>query len=194
MGAGEAAGQPPTEQELKIPVSELGPVRERLAATGAARTSPARLEINHLFDNAAGELAASGHALRLRYVGGSWLLTLKGPPLYRGAVKERQELETRVDDGNVVTAVLERLGFRPSMRYEKERETWQLGEVEVALDHTPMGDFVEIEGAIGDLEGAARRLDLDPRRAVPASYVALWRIYREQHPELDLPVHMVFSA
>ncbi|MCG6964412.1 MAG: class IV adenylate cyclase [Acidobacteria bacterium] len=194
MISGEAPGRPPTEQELKIPVADLGEVRRRLGAVGASCTSSARLEINVLFDNAAGELTASRRVLRLRYAGGSWLLTLKGPPIYRGAVKEREELETRVDDGEVVTAVLDRLGFRPSMRYEKERETWQLGEVEVALDHTPMGEFVEIEGPVEHLEDAAYRLGLDPERAVRLSYVGLWRSYREEHPELDLPIHMVFGA
>lgn len=194
MGSGEAAGRPPTEQELKIPVADLEPLRKRLAAAGATRTTPAGLEMNVLFDNPTGELTASRHVLRLRYAGGSWLLTLKGPPVYRGAVKEREELETRVDDGNMVTAVLDRLGFRPVVRYEKERESWRLGEVEVALDHTPMGDFVEIEGPIERLEDAAHRLELDPQQAVRASYVALWQSYREQHPELDLPIHMVFGA
>jgi adenylate cyclase, class 2 len=194
MGSGKAASRPPIEQELKIPVTDLGPVRARLEAAGGELTTPAHLETNLLFDNAAGELATSRLALRLRRVDCGWVLTLKGPPVYRGAVKEREELETQVEDGKTVVAILERLGFRPVVRYEKERESWRLGEVDVALDHTPMGDFVEIEGRLEHLDAAARRLDLDPQRAVPDSYVALWNSYREEHPELELPIHMVFGA
>jgi hypothetical protein len=54
-----------------------------------------------------------------------------------------------------------------------------------------MGDFVELEGAVATLEEAAKTLDLDPARAVRGSYLSLWEQYREQHPELDLPVDMV---
>jgi adenylate cyclase class 2 len=70
------------------------------------------------------------------------------------------------------------------MRYEKQRESWMLGETRVDLDHTPMGDFVELEGPTDSLEATAHRLGLDPERAVAQSYIGLWRDFRRQHPEL----------
>lgn len=182
----------PIEQELKIPVEDLGRVRTSLERRGAVRLAESRREVNLLFDDEAGTLASSQCALRLRRWGGSWRLTHKGPPVYIGQVKTRQELETGVADGGVLLAILERLGFRPVLRYEKDRETWRLDDVEVALDHTPMGDFVELEGPNNRLEAVAERLDLDATAAVRGSYVSLWRSYREAHPDLELPVHMVF--
>ncbi len=183
----------PVEREIKIPVADRDAVRAALVRAGAELVGPAGREVNLLFDDDAGSMAGSGRVLRLRHSGGRWLVTLKGPAAYRGAIKEREELETGVDDGDVLQAVFERLGLRPLVRYEKDRETWRLGGVEVALDHTPMGDFVELEGPAGALEAAARALGLDPGSAVRGSYVGLWRAYREAHPGLDLPDDMVFE-
>ena len=88
--------------------------------------------------------------------------------------------------------ILEHLGFSAAARYEKHRETWLLGGIEVVLDHTPMGDFVEIEGSRESLDSTAASLDLDPEKAVRGSYLSLWSEYRKSHRGRDLPVDMVF--
>jgi len=182
----------PVESELKIPVDGLGPVRARLEAAAATLLAACDREVNTLYDDASRRLLASGYALRLRRSERRWRLTFKGPVSYRGSVKEREELETEVGDGEVVAAIFGRLGLMPARRYEKDRERWQMGEVEVSLDHTPMGDFVEIEGPVEALHAVAAALGLDPARAVRGSYVTLWASYREAHPELALPEDMVF--
>ena len=183
----------PVESELKIPVHDLGPVRARLQAGAATRLAARDREVNTLFDDAAQRLMSAGHALRLRCSEGRWKLTFKGPVRYRGTVKQREELETEVADGEVVAAIFGRLGLVPSRRYEKDRERWRLGQAEVCLDHTPMGDFVEIEGPVEALDEVAAGLGLDPARAVRGSYVTLWASYRDGHPELGLPEDMVFQ-
>jgi len=185
--------RPSTEQELKIPVADLGTVRERLAEVGARRLNPSRREVNVLFDTDDGEIARTDRALRLRRVDGRWILTYKGPPTYRGPVKEREELETVVESGEVVEAILGYLGLRPAVRYEKDREVWTWKGLEIVLDRTPMGDFVEIEGPEDGLAQAAREVGLDPDSALQGSYVTLWERYRAEHPELGLPHDMVFS-
>jgi len=43
-------------------------------------------------------------------------------------------------------AALGLLGYQPARRYDKIRTIWRYHAHELALDHTPMGDFVEIEG------------------------------------------------
>ena len=78
------------------------------------------------------------------------------------------------------------------LRYEKDRETWTSAGVTVTLDHTPMGDFVELEGPAGELVRMAGDLEVDADAAVRDSYPSLWRAYRVRHPELDLPEDMVF--
>jgi adenylate cyclase class 2 len=131
--------------------------------------------------------------LRLRQHGDRNLLTLKGPVSYNGAIKVRAEQETEFSDLSRMVDIFERLGFSVFMKYEKDREEWLLDEFSVVLDHTPMGDFVEVEGPAERLERAARLLGLDPAAAVRGSYVSLWLEYRKLHPELDLPTNMVFA-
>jgi adenylate cyclase class 2 len=181
-----------TESELKIPVRDLGAVRARLRASEATLVHPTQREVNLLFDTHDGRLASSGQILRLRTVADRQLVTFKGPASYRGSIKEREEFEFEVSDGDMTATIFGRLGLRATMRYEKDRETWLIHDVTVTLDHTPMGDFVEIEGMVRELYGAARMLGLDPLTAVPGSYVSLWQQYRSARPELGLPVDMVF--
>ncbi len=172
------------ECELKIPVDRLDVIRRCLAETGAERLTDNLREDNVLFDTADGRLAASGQVLRVRRVGGRHLLTFKGPASFDGAVKRRREIELEISSSERISELLHALGFTPSMRYQKQRESWRIDDVRVELDHTPMGDFVELEGPTDALEAAADRLGLDPSRAVTQSYISLWRDYRREHPEL----------
>jgi adenylate cyclase class 2 len=172
------------ESELKIPVAGLEPVRRRLEAAGATCLRRPELEINILFDTEDGVLVGRGQVLRVRQIGGRAMLTFKGPATWNGAVKQRPEHEVEVTSREIMTELLGALGYTPWMRYEKQRESWLLGAVRVELDHTPIGDFVELEGPPGELEASARSLDLDPALAVAESYVGLWQAHREGHPEL----------
>ena len=74
------------------------------------------------------------------------------------------------------------------------RAGWQLGDVNIVLDRTPMGSFVEVEGPIERIEEVARAAGLDPAAAVRGSYVSLWSDFRARHPGRDLPEDMVFSS
>jgi adenylate cyclase class 2 len=182
------------EHELKIPVANLGELRLRLEEAGATLRRPARREQNVLFDFPDERLKMSDRALRLRRVAGTVTLTYKGPSSYTGRVKGREELEIEVADDAHLEAILDRLDLCPLVRYEKDRELWQMGVVEVALDHTPMGDFVELEGPPESLTGVAVSLGLDVDRAVLDSYLALWQRHREQHRSSNLPRDMVFEG
>lgn len=171
------------ESELKVPVTRLDPLKDRLNEVGARQLTAAELEVNILFDTADTRLASNRQVLRVRRVGERTILTYKGPPTWRGAVKQRREIELDVSSSEDAAMLLHALGFLPRLRYEKIRESWTLGEVRIDLDHTPMGDFVEIEGPPEELDSAARRLGVEPAEAVAKSYVSLWCDYRERHPE-----------
>jgi adenylate cyclase class 2 len=181
------------ETELKIPVSNLSGLRSRLEAAGYTMVHPAVRETNDLLDTVDRVLTAAGRVLRMRTIGDRHLLTFKGPARYQGRVKHRLELELEVGDRRVMLEILQALGFRPVIRYEKDRETWRAGEVIITLDHTPMGDFVELEGAAAEITGVARTVGLDPAAAVLGSYVSLWQEYRRSHPGRQLPNDMVFD-
>ena len=61
-------------------------------------------------------------------------------------MKVREELETVVGDGEVLLRVFGELGLHVWFRYEKYREEFSHEDVIVAIDETPVGVFVEIEG------------------------------------------------
>ena len=180
------------ECELKIPADDLDEIRRRLATTEAEQLNSAEHEVNILFDTASGRLATSGEVLRVRRVGPRHVLTFKGPATYDGAVKQRREIELEISSSERISELLHALGYAPAIRYEKKRESWRLGEVRVELDHTPMGNFVELEGPTDSLEAAAQSLGLDPTLAVAQSYISLWRDHCRRHPGLGRD--MVFTT
>ena len=181
------------ETELKIPVRNLETVRESLRSVQATTVQEAAREVNFLLDSEDRRVRDGNCVLRLREHGGRNLLTFKGPATFEGAVKRRLEYETEFDDLPRMLTIFEHLGFKVFLRYEKDREEWLLGEVSIALDHTPMGDFVELEGPAEELERSAERLGIDAGGAVRGSYISLWQEHREKHPELELPPDMVFD-
>lgn len=180
------------ETELKFPVPDLDTVREVLVRQAAAQIHPMAREVNTLLDTDDGRHRRSGSILRLRTYGGQHVVTFKGPVNYLGKIKERAEYEITCDDTGRMAMLFEQLGYSPIARYEKYREVWLLGEATIVLDHTPMGDFVEVEGPPESLEAIAVSLGLDPELAVRGSYLSLWSEYRQRHAQHDLPNDMVF--
>ena len=183
----------PLETEVKIPVDDLKPVRTLLENLKATCIVVMARETNTLYDTAEHNIAQKGHTLRLRSFAGRSVVTHKGTINYLGTIKMREELEVMVDDLDTLAAILEKLGFEPSIRYEKDREEWRIDGMLVTLDHTPMGDFVEIEGPITTIPKVAELLELDLEDAVRGSYLSLWLEYRQQRPEQNLSRNMVFA-
>jgi adenylate cyclase class 2 len=178
------------ESEIKVPVPDLAPVRARLSQNGASRVSDVHDEMNVLFDDDAGTLASSGCALRVRRARGRGVLTFKGAAAFEGAVKRREEIEAEVADADAVERILGRLGFRPKFRYAKRREEFRCVGCVVALDETPIGAFVEIEGDPAAIAVCAALLGLRHADAERRSYAGLYRRAREKDP--SLPPDMLF--
>jgi len=178
------------EQEMKIPVPSLGLVRRRLVERGALLIHPLALEDNWVLDDAHRSLSGAGRLLRLRRFGGRATLTLKGEASFSGGVKSRVEVETELGNAEQGLGILAGLGFAPVRRYQKRRESFSLDRVIVALDETPMGAFVELEGQAEQLPAAALDLDLDPHAAALGTYLDLWSAYRTAHP--GAPEDMLF--
>ena len=87
-------------------------------------------------------------------------------------------------DADAARGILAELGLAPTQGYEKFRETWRLDDCDVCLDVLPFGEFVELEGPAGELEGLPSRLGLDGLDTSDASYHALHARHRER---LGLP-------
>jgi adenylate cyclase, class 2 len=180
-----SAGSENLEVEVKFLVADLAVVRRRLLHVGAEIKTPRVYERNVRFDTAGEDLLTKLQLLRLRQ-DDRVRLTFKGPAA-EDAVSEakiREEIEVTVNDFDSMVKILERLGFHPIQIYEKYRETFHWRDVEVVLDETPFGDFVEIEGAEAGIRTAAAKLGLDWSRRVLANYLALMELARRS---FDLP-------
>jgi adenylate cyclase class 2 len=185
-------GAPPREIELKLPAADLQDVRRRLRDRGADLVRARHSESNDLYDDAQGRLRAADCALRLRRTDGESRLTFKGPARFEQGVRSREERETVVGDPGEAAAILERLGLSRRFRYEKRREEWRLADCDIALDETPIGDFVEIEGDPASIRRAVAALGLDFASAIPYSYAHLYALRRKENPAL--PEDMVFET
>jgi adenylate cyclase class 2 len=95
--------------------------------------------------------------LRVRRESGRCLLTFKGP-VQPGPMKVREEIETAITDADAFIHVLEQLGFHVWFQYEKYREEYAGDAVIVAIDETPVGTFVELEGDEAAIEAWTRAL------------------------------------
>jgi adenylate cyclase class 2 len=154
-------------------------------------------EVNDLYDflpspaeDASRSLAASGRTVRLRTAAGRSIVTYKGKARFQNGVKIREEREVEVSDGGEAHGILEGLGLTRRFRYEKRREEWSLEGCAVALDQTPIGDFVEVEGDPAAIRKVFVRLGLDFGEAIPYSYAELYQ--RRRKEESSLPPDMVW--
>jgi adenylate cyclase class 2 len=99
-----------------------------------------------------------------------------------------------VSDPRRLSEMLVRLDFIPAFRYEKYRTEYRRpGEAGSAmLDETPIGVYLELEGAPAWIDRSARRLGFAESDYSTASYGGLYADYCIQH---GLPVtHMTFSS
>jgi adenylate cyclase, class 2 len=161
------------EREIKLRFEDPGVARAAVLAAGAVPFRGRRLQDDRLLDTPEGMLRDRRSALRVRTESGTSLLTFKGP-MQPSAMKLRQELETVVGDGVLVVRVLEELGFRVWFRYQKYREEFSLGDVIIAVDETPVGTFVEIEGTEHGIAATADALGRRPSDYVLESYRTLF--------------------
>jgi adenylate cyclase, class 2 len=179
------------EVEVKLPADDLDSLRKLLRIAGARPVTPVHAESNDLYDRGDGELANGGCALRLRRTDGGSTLTFKGPARFEAGTKTREERETAVADPDALERILALLGLERRFRYEKRREEWELETCAIALDETPIGNFVEIEGDPPAIRRALLRLGLDFSEAIPYTYAELYRRRRREDP--SLPKDMVFQ-
>ena len=172
------------EREIKLQFGTAAEARAAILATGATPFRARRLQEDNLLDTADGTLRRRRSILRVRMECGKSLITFKGPS-QPSAMKLREELETIAGDGSLLVKILEELGFEVWFRYEKYREEFALDDVIIALDETPVGVFVEIEGGERGIAATAESLGRAPADYVLDSYRGLFVRHCEQN---GLPV------
>jgi adenylate cyclase class 2 len=116
--------------------------------------------------------------LRVRVENGKSRVTFKGP-VQPSTMKLREEVETLVGDGEVLLRIFRELGLHVWFRYEKYREEFSHEDVIVAIDETPVGVFVEIEGGDAAIHELARGLGKRPGDYITDSYRFLFLQHRD---------------
>lgn len=177
------------EIEIKFPLVDRADLVQRLSSAGAEKLYPETFEDNMVLDRR-GELRTRGALLRIRRFGRYVIVTYKGPLVFDAGVKTREEVQTGVESFEQAVALFDAVGFKPVFRYQKLREVWRLGDAEVVIDRTPIGDYFEIEGTLARIEEIVRELQLNMSDAVRMTYADLYR--QQRRTRADLPEHMVF--
>ena len=170
----------PLEREIKLRFTSADEARLRILAFGATPLLGRRLQEDSLLDTEDEMLRRERATLRVRCESGKSLLTFKGPAL-PGLIKIREEHETVVADGAVLMTILGELGLRVSFRYEKYREEFAAADVVLAIDETPIGVFVEIEGSEEQIHLAAAALQRSEDDYITGSYRALFLEHCREH-------------
>jgi adenylate cyclase class 2 len=166
------------EIEIKFRVENAATLTRKLKAAGFRLITPRGHEMNTLYDLPGQPLRKRGELLRLRKYGKDWVLTHKSKDRI-GRHKMRVETETKVADGAKIEAILLTLGFRPSFRYEKFRAEWSDDKGHVVMDHTPIGDFGEIEGPSRWIDATARALGIAPAHYLTQAYAELFFAWKK---------------
>lgn len=162
-----------TEIEIKFRIESLPALTRALKQAGFKQVTRSTHEMNSLYDLPGQKLRRRGEMLRLRKYGEKWLLTHKAKS-QAGRHKVRVELETGVEDGEQMDAILRTLGFEPTFRYEKYRAEWTDGMGHVVLDETPIGTFGEIEGSPRWIDRTAHILGIDHRDYITETYAPMF--------------------
>ena len=179
-----------TETEVKLRWNGTAQeARALIERHGYAVSVPRTLESDQLFDLPSAALQQSDRILRLRKTISPEgimraMVTYKGPAK-RDGYKSREEIEFDVSDPDTYTLVLDRLGYRPTFRYEKYRTQLRAASEPgmITIDEIPIGIYLEIEGPRPWIDSTAARVGLPKAQFLTVSYAGLYREYREEHPE-----------
>jgi adenylate cyclase class 2 len=164
------------EKKYRLKRDEREPLVARLLEAGAVREGE-EFEENIIYTG--GNLDPKRSVLRVRRVNDRVILTYKERFPTSSAIKHQREEETAVEDAEAIRAILEALGYRPALVYEKRRETWKIGGAVVVIDELPFGLFAEIEGTEETIRDVEQRLSLTNTEAVMETYPHL----TERHGE-----------
>lgn len=167
------------EIEIKFQVKDLRELARRLRTAGFRLVTRRTHEMNTLYDLPGEVLRKRKELLRLRKYGSAWTLTHKSGGK-KGRHSSRMELETGVADGKKMDAILRKLGYIPTFRYEKFRAEWTDTKGQVVVDETPIGNFCEIEGPARWIDATAKKLAVSPADYITKNYATLFADWKQE--------------
>lgn len=146
------------EKKYRIDKKALVDMTARLGELGADFAYET-FEENYLHKG--GLLDGRAAVLRLRKTDSRTTLTYKEKVSTEGEFKHQIEFETDVSNVEATESIIEKLGYKLSVIYEKHRKAWHFNKVEVVLDELPFGYYMEIEGEIEDILSVEKLLGAD---------------------------------
>lgn len=158
------------EIEVKLRFDSPEDARRRLEVLDLRLERARYFEDNVVFDRDDRSLVADGKMLRLRRRGDVAVLTYKAPVEGQHRHKVREEHETKIDDPDSLERVFEGLGLSPIYRYQKYRTLLVREDLQVCLDETPLGCFVELEGTPDAIDEAARSMGVGEEQYLLLTY------------------------
>ena len=158
------------EVEIKLRVVSAHDAVGRIEKLGAVLERPRELEDNLVYDLPSRALRDARQLLRLRRKGPATTLTFKSKAPGEHRHKVYVEHETRVEDGDELHRILTALGYSPWSRNQKYRSIYCLEGLEITVDETPIGCYVELEGEPDAIDRVADRLGYAPADYVRATY------------------------
>ena len=188
------------EREIKLRHTTCNEARLAVDGLEGSPLRDRRLQDDYLLDLPNGELQHQGCALRVRIeksdradksIYETTTVTFKGPPL-PDVMKVREELETTIGNGELFLRILVKAGWNVWFRYQKYREEFKRDDVVIAIDETPVGAFVELEGNELTIRSLASALGRTTDDYIIGSYRQL---YVEHCINTNKPIeNMVFSS
>ena len=166
------------EIEVKIKIDDLQQIKCTIIKNGFRTVTPYSFEHNILFDTKDERLKKNRLLLRLRKTDGKYIVTFKRPPgesANAGNYKIREETEIEVSDFESIKKIFTGLGFKVFFIYEKYREVFDNGKAKIMMDHTPIGDFIEIEGEQGEIDKIAEQLGYSKSDYITDNYLTLFK-------------------
>ena len=163
------------ETEVKSLVDNLPRRRAAVEAAGAVLQFEGLLS-DHRYDTPDLTLAARDHVLRVRVYGGAGEpraeLDWKGPTRREGGYKVREELDLPVGEPDVISTMLDRLGYLVTNVIDREIAQYDLDGAMIRFEQYPRMDvLVEVEGTPAQIERAIAALGL-PREGFTAERLA----------------------
>ena len=169
------------ELEVKFAIGSVEDIIPSIHSLGAALEQAVQFERNIRWDDPHGTLTKTHQVLRLRDNGGTAVLTYKAERKNDKNLADREEIETIVTNFDNTRLILERLGYRIVFIYEKYRSIYRLNDTELFVDHTPIGDYIEIEGPDDEaIRRSAELLGLDWESRISKSYHALFAEWKQR--------------
>lgn len=168
------------EIEVKLKVKSLKKVRRGIVALGFEEKVHRSFEDNWILDFPNRSLNQNHCLLRVREFNHKCWVTFKGPSQNSAHFKVREELETEVAEKATLYRILERLGLRRAFRYQKYRSLFEpraaqrRRKVTLVLDETPIGNYLEIEGAPKEIKTIAAQLGYSKQDFIKESYADLY--------------------